>query len=254
MLNAEDTKTLNDYFARKNFSKEVVDSLFSFCTSIKEACPNAILYTTQTSILFRTKINENGNAFSLTPTKDAYCFSSDCDPEEKINELLRNIRKVGETGFAFPEFTKGKLLYSFSDSYEKMNELLRSIRNEEGNIDIVCNLCHTHPAVTDESVFMRSYIKGIACWQQTLLNEARKKVKDCPQVFTDIDFVEATNDLSNANIAQIMVEMLQNHPNETPAILKEYFEKFENTHSRNGVVKRPESKPRGPRKPKRGCS
>ena len=29
-----------------------------------------------------------------------------------------------------------------------------------------------------------------------------------------------------------------------------YFEKFENTHFRNGVVKRPEFKPRGPRKPK----
>ena len=29
-----------------------------------------------------------------------------------------------------------------------------------------------------------------------------------------------------------------------------YFEKFEDTHFRNGVVKRPESKPRGPRKPK----
>ena len=28
------------------------------------------------------------------------------------------------------------------------------------------------------------------------------------------------------------------------------FEKFEDTHFRNGVVKRPESKPRGPRKPK----
>ena len=29
-----------------------------------------------------------------------------------------------------------------------------------------------------------------------------------------------------------------------------FFEKFENTHFRNGVVNRPESKPRGPRKPK----
>ncbi len=29
-----------------------------------------------------------------------------------------------------------------------------------------------------------------------------------------------------------------------------FFEKFENTHFRNGVAKRPESKPRGPRKPK----
>ena len=28
------------------------------------------------------------------------------------------------------------------------------------------------------------------------------------------------------------------------------FEKFEDTHFRNGVLKRPESKPRGPRKPK----
>ena len=28
------------------------------------------------------------------------------------------------------------------------------------------------------------------------------------------------------------------------------FEKFKDTHFRNGVVKRPESKPRGPRKPK----
>ena len=29
-----------------------------------------------------------------------------------------------------------------------------------------------------------------------------------------------------------------------------FFEKFEDTHFRNGVVKRPESKPRGTRKPK----
>ena len=29
-----------------------------------------------------------------------------------------------------------------------------------------------------------------------------------------------------------------------------FFEKFEDTHFRNGVVKRPESKPRGPKKPK----
>ena len=29
-----------------------------------------------------------------------------------------------------------------------------------------------------------------------------------------------------------------------------FFEKFEDTHFRNGVVKRPESRPRGPRKPK----
>ena len=29
-----------------------------------------------------------------------------------------------------------------------------------------------------------------------------------------------------------------------------FFEKFEDTHFRNGVAKRPESKPRGPRKPK----
>ena len=29
-----------------------------------------------------------------------------------------------------------------------------------------------------------------------------------------------------------------------------FFEKFEDTYFRNGVVKRPESKPRGPRKPK----
>ena len=29
-----------------------------------------------------------------------------------------------------------------------------------------------------------------------------------------------------------------------------FFEKFEDTHFRNGVVKRPESKHRGPRKPK----
>jgi hypothetical protein len=30
-----------------------------------------------------------------------------------------------------------------------------------------------------------------------------------------------------------------------------YFDKFENTHFPNGVIKRPESKPRGPRKKKR---
>ena len=30
-----------------------------------------------------------------------------------------------------------------------------------------------------------------------------------------------------------------------------FFERFEDTHFRNGVLKRPESKPRGSRKPKR---
>ena len=30
-----------------------------------------------------------------------------------------------------------------------------------------------------------------------------------------------------------------------------FFERFEDTHFRNGVVKRPTSKPRGPRKPKK---
>jgi len=29
-----------------------------------------------------------------------------------------------------------------------------------------------------------------------------------------------------------------------------YFEKFEDTHFRNGIIKRPNSKPRGPRKKK----
>ena len=30
-----------------------------------------------------------------------------------------------------------------------------------------------------------------------------------------------------------------------------YFEKFEDTHFKNGIIKRPNSKPRGPRKPKK---
>jgi len=30
-----------------------------------------------------------------------------------------------------------------------------------------------------------------------------------------------------------------------------YFDKFENTHFPNGIIKRPESKPRGPRKKKK---
>ncbi len=30
-----------------------------------------------------------------------------------------------------------------------------------------------------------------------------------------------------------------------------YFEKFEDTHFRNGIIKKPSSKPRGPRKPKK---
>ena len=29
-----------------------------------------------------------------------------------------------------------------------------------------------------------------------------------------------------------------------------YFEKFEDTHFKNGIIKRPDSKPRGPRKKK----
>ena len=32
-----------------------------------------------------------------------------------------------------------------------------------------------------------------------------------------------------------------------------FFERFEETHFRNGVIKRPESKPRGPRKKKIKC-
>ena len=32
-----------------------------------------------------------------------------------------------------------------------------------------------------------------------------------------------------------------------------FFERFETTHFRNGVIKRPESKPRGPRKKKVKC-
>ena len=47
----------------------------------------------------------------------------------------------------------------------------------------------------------------------------------------------------------------QNNPNQIFLIgdgfgLFVFFEKFEDTHFRNGVIKRPESKPRGPRKSK----
>ena len=50
-------------------------------------------------------------------------------------------------------------------------------------------------------------------------------------------------------------EFVQYNPNQIFLIgdgfgLFVFFEKFEDTHFRNGVVKRPESKPRGPRKPK----
>ena len=47
----------------------------------------------------------------------------------------------------------------------------------------------------------------------------------------------------------------QNNPNQIFLIgdgfgLFVFFEKFEDTHFRNGVIKRPTSKPRGPRKKK----
>ena len=47
----------------------------------------------------------------------------------------------------------------------------------------------------------------------------------------------------------------QNNPNQIFLIgdgfgLFVFFEKFEDTHFRNGVIKRPNSKPRGPRKKK----
>jgi hypothetical protein len=47
----------------------------------------------------------------------------------------------------------------------------------------------------------------------------------------------------------------QNNPNQIFLIgdgfgLFVYFEKFEDTHFRNGVIKRPTSKPRGPRRKK----
>ena len=47
----------------------------------------------------------------------------------------------------------------------------------------------------------------------------------------------------------------QNNPNQIFLIedgfgLFVFFEKFEDTHFRNGVIKRPSSKPRGPRKKK----
>ena len=48
----------------------------------------------------------------------------------------------------------------------------------------------------------------------------------------------------------------QNNPNQIFPVgdgfgLFVYFEKFEDTRFKNGIIKRPNSKPRGPRKPKK---
>ena len=193
VLNEEESKILNEFFSHNSFSKEVVDSLWRFCTKIKKYIPEAVLYTTQASILFRTKISENGSAFSLTPTKEAYCFSSDYEPKE---------------------------------DNEDFNELMGEIRDKDGKFYIVCNPCLKHPEVTDDIFFDRAIIEGVFCWRLSLLYEARKKVNDCPQVFLDTDYVAATCELPCEDIAQIMVEMLQNHPNEAQAILKEYFSEY----------------------------
>ncbi len=64
---------------------------------------------------------------------------------------------------------------------------------------------------------------------------------------------------SGGNFVEVQVLLSapnKNNPNQVFLIgdgfgLFVYFEKFEDTHFRNGVVKRPTSKPRGPRKPKK---
>lgn len=64
---------------------------------------------------------------------------------------------------------------------------------------------------------------------------------------------------SGGNFVEVQVLLSapnKNNPNQVFLIgdgfgLFVYFGKFEETHFRNGVVKRPTSKPRGPRKPKK---
>ena len=103
----------------------------------------------------------------------------------------------------------------------------------------------------------------------------RPKGADCKSVVTDYD---GSNPSPSTNFFAGMAELADAHgsgpcegdfmqvqvlfpapnqynPNQIFVIgdgfgLFVFFEKFEDTHFRNGVVKRPESKPRGPRKPK----
>lgn len=190
MLNKEDTKTLNEYFARKTFSKEVVDALWKYCTSMKEARSDAVLYTTQANILFRTSLSRNGTAFSLNPTKDTILFTTDFVPQ-KTEYQIGEQRRFGWEFF------------------------------------IVCNPCKNHPEKTSEDFFSKAIGAGIDCWDQGLLHEARKKVKNYPRCFVDDDFVAAiTDQVPYEYIAQMMVEMLQNHPDEAPVILKKHFAKY----------------------------
>ena len=63
---------------------------------------------------------------------------------------------------------------------------------------------------------------------------------------------------SSSNIVQVQVLLpapKQYNPNQIFPVgdgfgLFVYFEKFEDTHFKNGIIKRPNSKPRGPRKKK----
>lgn len=131
MLNEEDTKTLNEYFARKNFSKEVVDTLWKYCTAMKEARPEAVLYTTQANILFRTSLSRNGSAFSLNPTRDAILVTANYVPQNAEYQ-------IGEqTRFGW-------------------------------NFFIVCNPCRNHPEKTSEDFFCKAVGAGIDCWDQRL--------------------------------------------------------------------------------------
>lgn len=59
---------------------------------MKEARPEAVLYTTQANILFRTNLSRNGSAFSLNPTRDTILLTTDYVPknaEYQIGEQTR---------------------------------------------------------------------------------------------------------------------------------------------------------------------
>ena len=140
MLNEEDTKTLNEYFARKNFSKEVVDALWKYCTAMKEARPEAVLYTTNANILFRTSLSRNGSAFSLNPTKDTILFTTDYVPQQ-VEYQIGEQRRFGWEFF------------------------------------IVCNPCKNHPEKTSEEFFNKAIGAGIDCWDQRLAEFMEKQSK-----------------------------------------------------------------------------
>ena len=70
-----------------------------------------------------------------------------------------------------------------------------------------------------------------------------------------VDSVDLGSTAKSVQVRVLLPAPNQYNPNQIFLIgdgfgLFVFFEKFEDTHFRNGVVKRPESKPRGPRKPK----